>query len=115
MSAVLAFVESSDDLLYSETLQVRAQVLFLEDDFFSDCVFEGQRKYISIFLCIVYFRLPEVSNALHGVHVLLQFKQQLLANTLTEEERNQLVPEWRGTEFELDSATLKKLEDVRDC
>lgn len=62
-----------------------------------DCVFEGQRKYLAIFLCICYFRLPS-------------FRSEFLAALLTAEERDMGVPEWRGTEYELNAATLAQLD-----
>eukprot|EP00923_Selenidium_pygospionis_P019846 GHVN01034544.1.p1 GENE.GHVN01034544.1~~GHVN01034544.1.p1 ORF type:complete len:1561 (-),score=256.45 GHVN01034544.1:395-5077(-) len=58
-----------------------------------DPIFERQRKYLSLFLCSAYFRLPK-------------FRRELLQCILTKEERGFMLDEWRGTEFELNSQTL---------
>lgn len=63
----------------------------------NDSGLESQRKYLSTFLCILYFRLPS-------------FRQQLLGTILTDEDRRVDIPEWRGTEFELNLSSLRRLE-----
>eukprot|EP00922_Rhytidocystis_sp_ex-Travisia-forbesii_P006845 GHVS01009996.1.p1 GENE.GHVS01009996.1~~GHVS01009996.1.p1 ORF type:complete len:404 (+),score=52.57 GHVS01009996.1:96-1214(+) len=63
----------------------------------SDAIFEGERRYISVFLCVAYFRLPA-------------FRSELLQCVLTGEERSLTIGEWRGTEYELDAETLTRLE-----
>ncbi|KAF8823047.1 hypothetical protein IE077_000056 [Cardiosporidium cionae] len=59
----------------------------------STAVFEGQGKYLAIFLCFGYFRLPV-------------FRDELLTWILPDEEMSISIEEWRGTEYSLDKQTI---------
>ncbi|KAL8444967.1 hypothetical protein Emed_005936 [Eimeria media] len=63
----------------------------------AEASFGGQRRLACMMLAMTYFRLPE-------------FRKELLKNVLTEEGRNAVIEEWRGTEFLLDPASLQAAE-----
>ncbi|KAL8436334.1 hypothetical protein ACSSS7_001812 [Eimeria intestinalis] len=63
----------------------------------AEASFGGQRRLACMLLAMTYFRLPE-------------FRKELLKSVLTEEGRNAVIEEWRGTEFLLDPASLQAAE-----
>ncbi|KAL8453594.1 hypothetical protein Emag_001751 [Eimeria magna] len=63
----------------------------------AEASFGGQRRLACMLLAMTYFRLPE-------------FRKELLRSVLTEEGRNAVIEEWRGTEFLLDPASLQAAE-----
>ncbi|KAL8270297.1 hypothetical protein Esti_005791 [Eimeria stiedai] len=63
----------------------------------AEASFGGQRRLACVLLAMTYFRLPE-------------FRKELLRHMLTEEGRNAVIEEWRGTEFLLDPASLQAAE-----
>ncbi|EPT28380.1 hypothetical protein TGME49_269990 [Toxoplasma gondii ME49] len=78
-------------------LLLHRMLFYALNNFCTDAIFEGQKKYISVFLSIAYFRLPG-------------FREELLDCLLTAEEREMDIEEWRGTEYLLDAQSLKKME-----
>uniref|UniRef100_A0A0G4GQ96 C2 domain-containing protein n=1 Tax=Chromera velia CCMP2878 TaxID=1169474 RepID=A0A0G4GQ96_9ALVE len=92
-------------MLYHKRMKLCRQYLLLLyrmlyyalDKLSNDAVFEGQKKYLSIFLCIAYFRIPA-------------FRKGLLEGVLNGRERKLAVDEWRGTEYHLDEASLIRME-----
>eukprot|EP00388_Colpodella_angusta_P015779 GDKJ01039081.1.p1 GENE.GDKJ01039081.1~~GDKJ01039081.1.p1 ORF type:complete len:1563 (+),score=478.59 GDKJ01039081.1:231-4691(+) len=78
-------------------LQMLYRTLYYSlDKFSNDAVFEGQKRFLSIFLCISYFRIPS-------------FRGDLLSGILSDAELKLNIPEWRGTEFPLDEMSLMKM------
>eukprot|EP01070_Trichotokara_eunicae_P000790 Trichotokara_eunicae@DN1227_c0_g1_i1.p1 len=57
-----------------------------------------ERSAVSKVLAVLFFRIPEWRN-------------ELLKNVLTEDDLDEAIDEWRGTEFELDRKTLNMLND----
>ncbi|CEM08695.1 unnamed protein product [Vitrella brassicaformis CCMP3155] len=101
----LTDVQKTELILYHKRMKLCRQYYLLLlrmlyyslDKLSNDAVFEGQKKYLSIFLCTAYFRLPH-------------FREDLLGGLLTKEEREMQIEEWRGTEYNLFDPALSRLE-----